>query len=81
MVLRRFFMRATARWVMSMPIHWRLSFWAAAMAVPQPQKGSSTTSPSFEDAWTMRSKQRQAASGSCIPEALRTMPRVLNWDI
>ena len=32
---------------MSMPIHWRFSFCATATAVPQPQNGSSTTSPSL----------------------------------
>ena len=43
----RCFMRLTARWVMSMPIQRRLSCWATTIAVPQPQNGSSTTSPSL----------------------------------
>ena len=33
------------------------SLWAAAMAVPQPQKGSSTTSPGLLLAWMMRSSK------------------------
>ena len=33
---------------MSMPIQRRFSFWAAWIVVPQPLKGSSTMSPSFE---------------------------------
>ena len=48
---------------MSMPIQRRLSFCAAAMAVPQPQKGSSTMSPSLLLAWMMRSSR---ASGFCV---------------
>jgi len=43
-----------------MPSHWRLSRWLTAMAVPQPQNGSSTTSPSLLDARMMRSS---SASG------------------
>ena len=42
-VLRRFFIRATARCVMSIPSHCRASLCAATTAVPQPQNGSSTT--------------------------------------
>ena len=36
-----------------MPIHLRPSFCAASIAVPHPQKGSSTTSPAFEDVLTI----------------------------
>ena len=53
----RFSMSDTARWVMSMPIQRRFSFCAACTAVPQPQKGSSTTSPSLLDALMMRSRR------------------------
>ena len=35
---------------MSIPIHLRFSDCAASIAVPQPQNGSSTTSPRFDDA-------------------------------
>ena len=40
-------MSVMARCVMSMPIQLRFSFCAAAMVVPHPQNGSSTTSPSL----------------------------------
>ncbi len=41
-------MSEIARCVMSMPIHARFSFCAAWTAVPQPQNGSRTISPSLE---------------------------------
>ena len=44
-------MREMASWVTSMPIHSRPSFSAASMVVPQPQNGSSTTSPGLLLAW------------------------------
>ena len=40
-----------------MPIHLRPSFWAAWIAVPQPQNGSSTTSPGLLLALMMRSRR------------------------
>ena len=46
---------------MSMPIQRRLRRWATAIAVPHPQKGSRTVSPSLELALMMRSRR---ASGS-----------------
>ena len=45
---------------MSIPIHFLFKRWATAMVVPQPQKESNITSPSFDDALMMRSK---SASG------------------
>ena len=54
---RRFSIRPMARWVTSMPIHCRPSFSAACTVVPQPQNGSSTTSPGLEEAATMRSSR------------------------
>ena len=45
---------------MSMPIHLRFRRSATAIAVPQPQNGSRTTSPSLLDARMMRSS---SASG------------------
>jgi hypothetical protein len=45
---------------MSMPIQRRESFPAAWTVVPQPQQGSRTRSPSFEEAEMMRSS---SASG------------------
>jgi len=55
----RAFITAIARYVMSMPIHFRggSSFCAATSAVPQPQKGSSTMSPGLEDAEIIRSNR------------------------
>ena len=41
-----------------MPIHLRPSRSATATAVPHPQNGSSTTSPSLLLAWMMRSSKR-----------------------
>lgn len=52
-----------ARWVMSMPIHRRSRRCAAATVVPQPQKGSRTTSPSLLLAEMIRSRR---ASGFCV---------------
>ena len=46
-----------------MPIQLRPSFCAAWTAVPQPQNGSSTTSPSFDEAAMIRSS---SASGFCV---------------
>ena len=46
-----------------MPIQRRLSRSAATVAVPHPQKGSSTTSPSLLLALMMRSSN---ASGFCV---------------
>ena len=40
-------MREMAKWVMSIPIQRLPSFWAAAMVVPHPQKGSKTVAPSL----------------------------------
>ena len=57
MAARRYFCSEIDRWVMSMPIQRRSSFCAAAMAVPQPQNGSSTTSPGLLLAWMMRSRR------------------------
>ena len=48
---------------MSIPIHCRPSFWAATIAVPQPQNGSRTTSPGLEDAAMIRSS---SATGFCV---------------
>ena len=48
---------------MSMPIHCRPSFCAAATAVPHPQKGSNTTSPALEDVLIIRSSK---PSGFCV---------------
>ena len=50
-------------WVMSMPIHRRPRRSATATVVPQPQKGSSTTSPSLLEEAMMRSSR---ASGFCV---------------
>ena len=50
-------MREMARWVTSMPIQRRFSFCAAWTVVPQPQNGSSTVSPSLEEAEMMRSRR------------------------
>ena len=46
-----------------MPTHSRPSFSAATQAVAHPQNGSSTKSPSFEDALMMRSSN---ANGFCV---------------
>ena len=51
------------RCVTSMPIHLRFSFSAATTAVPQPQNGSRTTSPSLLEAWITRSN---SSSGFCV---------------
>src|SRR5215211_4897980 len=59
----RAFMMFTAVGLMSMPIHWRFRRSATAMVVPQPQKGSRTTSPRLLLAWIMRSN---SASGFCV---------------
>jgi|GEM_PF-3926363 len=56
-------MSVMARCVMSMPTQRRPSFCAATVAVPQPQKGSRTTSPSLDEALMMRSS---SASGFCV---------------
>lgn len=52
--------KSTAMVVISIPIHRRPSFCAASMAVPQPAKGSSTTSSFVDDVAIMRSS---SASG------------------
>jgi hypothetical protein len=44
---KRFFIKARARWVISIPFQRRLRRSATARAVPQPQKGSRTLSPSL----------------------------------
>ena len=49
--------------VTSMPIHLRPSFSAASIVVPQPQTGSSTTSPGLLLAWMIRSSN---ATGFCV---------------
>jgi len=49
--------------VTSMPIHLRLGLSATATVVPQPQKGSRTKSPSFDDALIILSRR---ASGFCV---------------
>ena len=46
-----------------MPIHLRPRFSAATQAVAHPQNGSSTTSPSLDDALMIRSS---SASGFCV---------------
>jgi SnoaL-like polyketide cyclase len=52
-----------------MPIHLRPSFWAAAMAVPHPQNGSSTRSPGLLLAWMMRSRRAMGAGlGKGFPD-------------
>ena len=61
--MRRFFISEIERWVMSMPIQRRPSFCAAATVVPQPQNGSSTTSPGLLVAGMMRSS---SATGFCV---------------
>ncbi len=55
---------------MSMPIHWRPSFWAATVAVPQPQNGSSTMSPGLDDAEMIRSSNRM---GFCVGYPSRSL--------
>ena len=60
---RRMLTSSTALGEMSMPIQRRPRFSAATQAVAQPQKGSSTTSPSLDDALMMRSTR---ASGFCV---------------
>ena len=50
-------MTAIERWVTSIPTQRRPSFCAATTAVPQPQNGSSTTSPGLEESAGMRSNR------------------------
>ena len=57
---KRMLTNSTALGEMSMPIQRLPRFSAATQAVAQPQNGSSTTSPSLDDALMMRSK---SASG------------------
>ena len=56
---------------MSMPIQRRPRFSAATQAVAQPQKGSSTTSPSLDDALMMRSRR---ARGFWVGYPIRSLP-------
>ena len=58
-----------ARGETSIPIQRRPSFSAASAVVPQPQKGSSTTSPSFDDTERIRSRQREGLLRH-VPELL-----------
>ena len=53
----RFSISPKARCVTSIPIHRRPSRCAAWTVVPQPQNGSSTTAPGFEEALRMRSRR------------------------
>ena len=59
----RTFTSSTAFGDRSIPTHLRPSFSAATHAVAHPQNGSSTQSPSFDDAAMMRSR---SASGFCV---------------
>ena len=60
---RRMLTSSTALGEMSMPIQRRPRFSAATQAVAHPQKGSSTTSSSLDEALMMRSR---SASGFCV---------------
>jgi len=71
-------MSAMAKWVMSIPIQRRFSFCAACTAVPQPQKGSSTTSPSLLDALMMRSK---SGIGFCVGYPSRSVALAFTGEI
>ena len=54
----------------SQPMKWRPSFLATAPVVPVPKKGSSTTSPGFDAAMTMRASR---ASGFWVGWVLRAV--------
>ena len=58
---RRTFTSSIAFGERSIPTHLRPRFSAATQAVAHPQNGSSTMSPSFEDALIMRSSSRRVA--------------------
>ena len=77
---RRCFIRFIARWVMSMPIHRRFSFWAAEIVVPQPRKSFSTTPPSGHEQ-RMIVPKAQLASGSGTRNIHRPISRTSPYSL
>src|SRR5438874_5802245 len=58
-----------------MPIQRRPNFWAAAIVVPHPQKGSSTTSQGLLLAWIMRSSRARGFWVGAMNDTMKIDPK------